>query len=197
MVHVMKLLQFPLTVLLACILGATAFAADVQKLLSEGQTAMIRGDLETAKSKFEMVNQLDPRNIPAIAYLRQIAAQEKNKPTSPQQEKALSQLIIPKLEFREATFTAALDFMKRKATELSGGKQSVNFVVQLPPESQNTPVTLNLQNIPFTEALRYISELAGAKVEYQKFAVVIRPGGAATASATPDQPAPATEPAPK
>jgi hypothetical protein len=118
----MKLLQIPLTVLLAFILGATAFAADVQKLLSDGQTAMIRGDMETAKSKFEMVNQLDPRNVTAIAYLRQIAAQEKNKPTSPQQEKALSQLVIPKLEFREATFTAALDFMKRKAAELSGGK---------------------------------------------------------------------------
>jgi len=192
----MKLLQFSFSLLLACVLGATAFAADVQKLMSEGQTAMIRGDIETAKAKFQMVNQLDPRNVPAIAYLRQIEAQEKQKGASPQQEKALSQLIIPKLEFREATFTAALDFLKRKATELSGGKQSVNFVVQVAPESQNTPVTLNLQNIPFTEALRYIAELAGAKVEYQKFAIVIRgPGGASTASTTPDQsgsPAPAT-----
>jgi hypothetical protein len=161
--------------------------------MSEGQTAMIRGDMETAKSKFELVTKLEPKNLPAIAYLRQIAAQEAQKPTSPQQEKQLSQLIIPKLEFREATFTAALDFMRRKATELSGGKQSVNFVVQIPADAQNTPVTLNLQNIPFTEALRYIAELAGAKVEYQKFAVVIRTGGAATtASTTKDQPAPAT-----
>ena len=189
----MKLLQIPFMLLLACVLAVTAVAADVQKLLSEGQTAMIRGDLETAKSKFQLVNQMDPRNIPAIAYLKQIALQEAQKPTSPQQEKQLSQLIIPKIEFKEATFTSALDFMRRKASELSGGKQSVNFVVQLPPESQNIPVSLNLQNIPFTEALRYVAELAGAKVEYQKFAVVIRSGGA-TASNTPAQPA---QPAPQ
>jgi len=190
----MKLLQIPLTILLGSLLAATALAADVQKLLSEGQTAMIRGDMETAKSKFQTVNQLDPRNITAIAYLRQIAAQEAQNGGAPQQEKQLSQLIIPKIEFREATFTAALDFMKRKATELSGGKQSVNFVVQLPPESQNVQVTLNLQNIPFTEALRYVAELAGAKVEYQKHAIVIRGPGAATASTTG---APATSPAPQ
>jgi len=189
----MKLLQIPFAFLTTCVLCGTSLAVDTQKLMSEGQTAMIRGDMETAKSKFELVNKLEPKNLPAIAYLRQIAAQEAQKPTSPQQEKQLSQLIIPKLEFREATFTAALDFMRRKATELSGGKQSVNFVVQIPADAQNTPVTLNLQNIPFTEALRYIAELAGAKVEYQKFAVVIRTGGAATtASTTKDQPAPAT-----
>ena len=189
----MKLLQIPFAFLTGCVLCGTSLAVDTQKLMSEGQTAMIRGDMETAKSKFELVTKLEPKNLPAIAYLRQIAAQEAQKPTSPQQEKQLSQLIIPKLEFKEATFTAALDFMRRKAAELSGGKQSVNFVVQIPAEAQNTPVTLNLQNIPFTEALRYIAELAGAKVEYQKFAVVIRAGGAAaTASATKDQPAPAT-----
>ena len=194
----MKLLQIPFTFLLVCVLVSSAFAADVQKLLSEGQTAMIRGDIETAKARFQTVNQLDPRNVTAIGYLRQIAVQEKNQPTSPAQEKALEKLIIPKIEFREATFTAALDFMKRKATDLSGGKVSVNFVVKLPPESQNTPVTLNLQNIPFTEALKYVADLAGAKVEYQKHAILIHAGGAATASATTgQQPAAPTQPAPQ
>ena len=58
------------------------------------------------------------------------------------------------------------------------------------------PVLANVSETRTTEALRYIAELAGAKVEYQKFAIVIRgPGGASTASTTPDQsgsPAPAT-----
>jgi hypothetical protein len=53
-------------------------------------------------------------------------------------------------------------------------------------------------NIPFTEALKYVAELANAKVEYQKHAILIHGGGAATASteAVGQQPVPPTQPAP-
>lgn len=191
----MTLLPKLLLVAVAIGISTTAWAENLQQLLTEGQTAWVRGDIATAKRNFQLVYQADPRNPTAIGYLRQIAAYEKKNPGSVTTESLYKDIIIPRLEFREATLGAALDFMKKKVADASGGKKSVNFVLQLAPEQQNAPVSLNLTNIPFTEALRYIADSVGAKVDYQKFAVVIRStsGGAAPASnakSSPDAPAP-------
>lgn len=167
----MKLLPAFLSLL---VLGATVFAADVSKILSEAQTAMIRGDIETAKRNFQIVYQLDPKNVVAIGGLRQIAAQEAKGGGSPAIEKQLSAVILPQVQFKEATLTEALDFLKKKVTEASGGKQTANFVVQ-PGVDQNAKITLSLTNIPLTEALRYLSGLVNAKMDYQKYAIVIKP----------------------
>jgi hypothetical protein len=167
--------------------AANVFAADFQQLLSAGQTAMLRGDLATAKARFAEANRIDPKNPVVIGYLKQIAIQEAKTPQSPDTEKQLAALIIPQLQFREATLGSALDFLKKKVSELSGGKQSVNFVVANGID-QNTKVTVNLSNIPVTEALRYVAELSNAQVEYQKYAVMIRPASGGTAS-TAEKPA--------
>jgi hypothetical protein len=167
------------TLLALLVLSTCVFAADLPRMLSEAQTAMIRGDLETAKRDFEFVNKVDPRNPVAIAGLRQIAIQEAKDGKSGAAEKQLSTVILPQIQFREATFTEALDFLKKKVTEVSGGKQAANFVVQ-PGVDQSAKITLSLSNIPLTEALRYIAELVNAKVDYQKYAIVIRPASGIT-----------------
>ncbi|HET6408596.1 MAG TPA: hypothetical protein VFG14_11995 [Chthoniobacteraceae bacterium] len=177
----MKLLQKFLLVAVSLGIVAGAWAADIQKYLTEGQTAYLRGDLVTAKKNFEIANKVDPKNPTVIGYLRQIAAAEAKNPVSASSESEYKDIIIPQLQFKEATLNSALEFMKKKVSDASGGKKSVNFVMQLSAEAQNTPITLSLSNIPFTEALRYVAELVGAKVEYQKFAVVIKPATGASA----------------
>ena len=82
--------------------------------------------------------------------------------------------------------TENLTQFAKDVSDATGGKKSVNFVMQISAEAQNTPITLTLTNIPFTEALRYVTELVGAKVEYQKFAVVIKPAGGAAPVVTSD-----------
>jgi hypothetical protein len=191
----MNLLQKSLLVAVSLGVASSAWAADIQKLLTEGQTAFMRGDVPTAKRNFEMANKLDPKNPTVIGFLKQIAAAEAKNPALASTEIEYRGIIIPQLQFKEATLNSAIEFMKKKVSDLTGGKKSINIVNKLGPEAQNTPITLNLTNIPFTEALRYIAELVGAKVEYQKYAVVLAPagGGAAPVSeakATPDAPAP-------
>jgi hypothetical protein len=171
----MKLLPVPVALL---ILGTSALGADVQRILTEAQTAMLRGDLETAKRNFQIVYQLDPKNAVAIGGLRQIALEERKGGGSGSVEKQFAQLILPQVQFKEATFTEALDFLKKKVTDVSGGKQTANFVVQ-PGIDPSSKVTLSLTNIPFTEALRYLGELVSAKIDYQKYAIVIRPANGA------------------
>ena len=160
--------------------------AELQQLLTEGQTAFMRGDLATAKTDLDWVIQMDPHNKTAIGYLRRIALQEGQQNKGAALEKQLDALMIPKLEFREANLSAALDFMKKSADRLSNGKIAVSFVVQAPPEQVNAQqVTLSLSNIPFTEALRYIGGIAGMNFSYEKYAIVVRPAFNAPAPAAP------------
>ncbi len=174
----MKTLQsLAFTLLASLALTAAAPAAeDVTKLLSEAQTAYLRGEVDTAKSLFEMVNKLDPKNQVAIAHLRRIQAEQAQRGAGNIQEKKFAALIIPKIEFREATLGAALDAIKKKADEASGGKLPVNFVLQLPEDVVKTQVvTLNLTNIPFTEVLRYVGGLANISFSYDRYAIVVKP----------------------
>lgn len=156
---------------------------ELQALLTEGQTAYVHGDLAKAKAAFETVYQIDSRNTVAISYLKRIIADEKTKPKNVDQEKALASLIIPKVELRDATLREALDFLRKKVTDLSGGKQSVNFVIPIGEPTDSTRVTLSLQSVPFPEAVRYIGRVANFDFTYEKYAIVGKPGTGANPQA--------------
>jgi hypothetical protein len=158
---------------------------ELQRLLTEGQAALMKNDLATAKADFTWVLQIDPHNKTAIGYLRRIALQEGQQNKGAALEKQLDGLVIPKLDFKEATLGSALDYMKKAADRISGGKVAVSFVVEVPADQVNSqPVTLSLSNIPFTEALRYIGGVAGLNFSYEKYAIVVRPNGSAAPTAT-------------
>ena len=180
----MKTLQIlsAVTLLFVTLPGAMAAPNEVQTLLTEAQTAYMRGDIESAKANFEMVNKLDPRNQTAIAFLRRIQVELAQKGGAGAVEKKLAAIIIPNLEFKDATLRETLDFLRKKVNDMPNNQQPVNFVMQLPDEQAATAkVTLNLTNIPFTEALRYIGGLAGVSFAYDKYAITVRPAGGAVA----------------
>ena len=184
----MKSLQSLVSTCVVLLTATVALAAslDLQELLTEGQLAYQRGDLAKARASFELIYKMDPRNQVAIGYLKRIKVDEASKPKGNDQEKQLAALIIPQIQFREATLGAALDYFKKAVDKQSGGKQAINFVVQLPAEQVNTQsVTLNLANIPVTEALRYMGELVNATFVYEKYAIMVKPkvAGAAPAPA--------------
>lgn len=172
----MKPLQF-LTLVgsLSLALAGGAWAEDVQKLLTEAQTAYMRGDVEMARANFEMVTKLDPRNQTAIAFLRRIQV-EQAQGGAGSVEKKFAAVIIPAIEFKDATLREALEFLRKKVNEMPGDKPMVNFVVQL-PEDQATAsrITLNLSGVPFTEALKYVGGLANVNFTYDKFAILVKP----------------------
>lgn len=172
------------------LLGAMSASAaeDTKQLLSEAQQAYLRGDLATAKAGFEMVYRIDPRNQVAIGYLRRIKVDEaKGGGKGSDQEKALRAVILPKVEFREATLGSALEFFRQTVAKATEGKQAVSFVPQIPEEQLKTQlVTLSLTNVPVTEALRYLGSVANVTFTYEKYAIVMRPR--AGAEATPKTP---------
>jgi hypothetical protein len=95
-------------------LAGAAFAENVQQLLTDAQTAYMRGDVENAKATFEMVSKLDPRNQTALAFLRRIQVEQAAKGGAGGVEKKFAAVIIPTIEFKEATLREALEFLRKR-----------------------------------------------------------------------------------
>lgn len=135
----------------------------------------------------------------------------------------LERIVIPKLEFKEATIAEAVEFLKDKSrtldtTESNPANRGVNIVLKLegggggapapeaPPAAaapaipglealpgaapapgagaipsfaagnpSDARITVSLTNIPLSEALRYVTNLAGLKYKVEPFAVSIVP----------------------
>ncbi len=107
----------------------------------------------------------------------------------------LNKILLPKVEFRETTVSEAIDFLKQRAKELDStpGGKGINIVLKHAkvgpslsthsagkPTQENisfpsTKIDLTLTNIPLYEALRYVSELAGLKLNIEPYAVSIVP----------------------
>lgn len=153
------------------------------ELITEAKAAYAAGNLDAAKAKFESARQLDPKNVTALAYIRKIQTQQAEHGAGVEQ--ALSRIIVPSVQFKEAELTAVLDAMRQQAAKLSDGRQNLNFVLQVPEAQAKAPITLNLRNIPFTELMKYVGDMAGVNFVYDKYAIVVQPAGTAKADPAP------------
>lgn len=182
-------MKTPTNLLAAALLCLVANASGqaVNDILSEAQRAYVRGDTANAKEKFDLVRRLEPNNRTAIMYLRRIAAEEgitnAGKAPGNATQAALTQVILPRVDLREASLVDVLDFLRQKGNQIAEGRVAINFVTQLDDTQKMAKITLSLQNVPFTEALRYVGELGNVQFSYEKYAITVRPKGMAPAAA--------------
>lgn len=87
----------------------------------------------------------------------------------------LEQLIVPKVDFKEATFDSTLDYLTQVAQKESGGRITPNFVRLYSPETAQKPITLSLTSMPYTEVLRYLGMLAGVEFVYEAHGILVKP----------------------
>ena len=112
----------------------------------------------------------------------------------------LNGIIIPSVDFRDATVRQAVGFLQQRSrdldtTEDDPERRGINIVLKLPATAAPAPdslemegetaapsgysadsrITLNLSNVPLYEALRYVATLAGLKVKVEPFAVSVVP----------------------
>lgn len=105
-------------------------------------------------------------------------AEPKTAPASgPAYDKA-SRIIIPKIELRDATVNEAVHFLNRKAAEIGEGLPGINVVLKPKPGAESR-ISLSLTNVPLTDVLRYIAELAGLEMKAEPQALVLQPSDAA------------------
>jgi hypothetical protein len=88
----------------------------------------------------------------------------------------------PKISFAQASLEDAVGFLARASRDLTADKNGLNIVIKT-DKTPTAKITLQLTDIPATEAVRYCAEAAGFSVTWM--------GNTAVLSATKSVPAPA------
>ena len=148
---------------------------DIHVLYQEGRAAYYAGQFEIAREKLALVLAKNPAHPETRARMAQI--EQKLGPNNTLLRKAYEKLIIEKFEVNDAELSESIQALKILARNASGGKVIPNIIVR-DAELGKKPVTLSLSKIPLSEALRYLADLSGAHLSYDKTAVVFsKPGG--------------------
>jgi hypothetical protein len=95
------------------------------------------------------------------------------KPRFSQPAAKAAEIILPRVEMRDATLPAALAYLERLARAADSRKVGVNVVLDVPAEVREKAITLSLSNVPFGEALRYAAGLANLVVVEESYALVV------------------------
>ena len=93
-------------------------------------------------------------------------------------QRKLERIIIPKLEFKEATISEALSFLRKKSVELDPDEPKTGVIIQINFDETpvaDTRITVSLSNIPLIEALKYVTGLANLKFKVEPYAVSVVP----------------------
>ena len=99
----------------------------------------------------------------------------------------LDEIIIPKIDFRDATVREALDFIKQRAASLDSveqdpAKKGINIVLKLAPDAaeSGSRITLSLTDVPLRAAIDYVARAANLKLKVEPYSVVVVPQSEAT-----------------
>ena len=94
----------------------------------------------------------------------------------------LDEIVIPRIDFRDATIREALDFIKQRAvaldtTEQDPSRRGINIVLKAPADSPeaNSRITLSLNDIPLRAAVDYVAKAANLKLKIEPYAVAVVP----------------------
>jgi len=86
-------------------------------------------------------------------------------------------IIIPRVEFEEASIDSVLAWLRIKARELDPAAEGVNFFLKQAPEptapSRTARVTMEMRNVPLESLVRYVCQASGMKCRFDDNAVVI------------------------
>ena len=100
----------------------------------------------------------------------------------------LKTIIIPEIDFTEATIEEAVEFLRRQSKDLDPNGEGVNIIIksQVPAAGDAVapdpnavaaqPINLQLSNVPLEDALKFTTELAGLKYKVDPLAVIVVPG---------------------
>ena len=84
----------------------------------------------------------------------------------------LHTLIFPKVEFEGATLDEVVELLRVRSHDLDPQGKGISFVISVPPEARNKPVSLNLRNVPLDELLRYVGDMCGVTYKVDEHAVI-------------------------
>ncbi|MFT5466982.1 MAG: hypothetical protein ACI8UO_002084 [Verrucomicrobiales bacterium] len=139
---------------------------------------------------------LDLNNVPVSAVLGYVIEaagadynikngviyiQERDAEAAPKKRKAAPDLIVKarglhlaQIEFNDTSLADVVGFLASRSAEIDPEKVGLNFVLAagIDPE---TSITFRLDDVPMSTVLGYVADLAGAKLQPDKWAIVFQP----------------------
>jgi beta-lactamase regulating signal transducer with metallopeptidase domain len=85
-----------------------------------------------------------------------------------------NKIILPKVQFQDATLTEAVEFLRVTSRELDPEKKGLNILIK-PGGNPNNRITMQLKDLPAYEALRYCAEIAGHQLSAGENAFILSP----------------------
>jgi tetratricopeptide (TPR) repeat protein len=169
----------PILLFSSSILLAVAAVAETppnaDALVRQGIAAERAGNPDAARAAYEKALQINPNHADARFHLGQVKIRRDTIARQGRQA-ALTRVVLPTVQFAEASLRESLDALTRSITTQSNGELTPNFVIQDPDGKLNAKsVTMDLRNIPASAALQYILEQTGARARHDEFAIVIQP----------------------
>ena len=170
---------------------STAKGQSASQFYTEAVQTYEAGDTAGAKQKLRLALEVDQNFRPAAALLTKIAADEKQAGAQPLGVSAqtLSKVIVP-IELKDTSLQTAIEILRQRISEKSGGKVEVNFVLKLPPDLANKRISIHLDRVPASEVMRYMGSLAGVEFKVEQYAVMVLPVGSSQSSAAAPAPTP-------
>jgi uncharacterized tellurite resistance protein B-like protein len=142
---------------------------DIHVLYQEGRDAFFTQQYELAREKLAQVLARSPNHPQTRAMMAQI--EQKIGADNTMLRKAYEKIVIDKFEVAEAELSEAITAVKTMAKNATGGKVVPNIIVR-DAEIGKKPVTLTLAKMPLSEVLKYLAQLTGAKLTYDKNAAI-------------------------
>jgi hypothetical protein len=90
-----------------------------------------------------------------------------------------ARLVIPSLQFRDATLAESVQFLRAKARALDPAHPDLNIEIAPAADGNDAKITLSLKQVSLAEALHYLAALAGLNVRFGATAISVEPGPAA------------------
>ena len=91
-----------------------------------------------------------------------------------------NKIILPSVEFRDATLVEAIEFIRAKSREHDPDKKGVNILLKgdggtVKGDGGTVKITLSLKDVPVSEALHYCAEIANHKLSADDSTFVLAP----------------------
>ncbi len=92
----------------------------------------------------------------------------------------MQRIIFPQVQFSGASLEEAIEFLRIKSRdldvqEMDPARKGVNIILNQGDTPVTNSISIDLSNVPMSEALRYITDLAGMKYKVDRFAVQVVP----------------------
>lgn len=160
---------------------------------------------QTSKNLIASTFKIDPALLATPASKRPSDRSMDQNPGAYLTEK-MDKIIFPTFEFQNATLEEVIEYLRLKSRDLDtmetdATRKGVNIIIQGDAPA-DVSISLDLRNVPMSEALRYVCELAKMKFKVEVFAVLVVPlshetSPAMTVTQANSNPAASRQPAPQ